>query len=121
MKILMISKACLVGAYQTKLEEIAGHEGVALSVIVPPVWYDSSAPLELERSHTNGYQLLVDPIRFNGQYHMYHFPNLKERMAAIQQRLELEHCEMQPGIDRQPLHDQSGPNDEIPARPANTR
>ena len=40
MRVLMLSKACLVGAYQTKLEEIAKHDDVELLVIVPPVWLD---------------------------------------------------------------------------------
>lgn len=84
MKILMLSKACLVGAYQSKLEEIAKFDDVALTVIVPPVWLDPAGPVELERSHTNGYRLLVDPIRFNGQFHTYHFPKLKQRLVEIQ-------------------------------------
>lgn len=80
----MISKACLVGAYQTKLEEIARHEDIRLTVIVPPVWLDPAGPVHLERMHTQGYQLLVDPIRFNGQFHTYYFPRLKKRLAALQ-------------------------------------
>jgi glycosyltransferase involved in cell wall biosynthesis len=83
MKVLMLSKACLVGSYQTKLEAIAQHEDIDLTVIVPPVWYDPAGPVRLERAHTNGYQLLIDPIRFNGQFHTYYFPKLKRRLAAI--------------------------------------
>ena len=83
MKVLMLSKACLVGSYQTKLEAIARHDDVDLAVIVPPVWYDPSGPVKLERTHTNGYRLLVDPIRFNGQFHTYYFPRLRQRLSAI--------------------------------------
>lgn len=83
MKVLMLSKACLVGSYQTKLEAIARHEDVDLTVIVPPVWYDPSGPVTLERAHTEGYRLLVDPIRFNGRFHTYYFPKLRQRLAAI--------------------------------------
>ncbi len=84
MRILMLSKACLVGAYQTKLEEIARCDEVELMTIVPPVWLDPAGPVELERAHTDGYQLLVDPIRFNGQFHFYYFPRLKKRLAQFQ-------------------------------------
>ena len=84
MKILMISKACLVGAYQTKLEEIAKFEDVELMVIVPPSWNDPVAPVQFERGHTEGYALKVDPIRFNGQYHTFYFPTLKKRLAEFQ-------------------------------------
>ena len=94
MKVLMLSKACLVGSYQTKLEAIAHHKDVDLTVIVPPVWYDSSGPVKLERAHTTGYRLLVDPIRFNGQFHTYYFPKLKQRLAAI--RPDVVHIDEEP-------------------------
>jgi glycosyltransferase involved in cell wall biosynthesis len=84
MRILMISKACLVGSYQTKLEAIASHEGINLFVIVPPSWDDPAGPIQLERKHTTGYELIVDPIRFNGRYHLHYYPTLKTRLAEIQ-------------------------------------
>jgi len=83
MRVLMISKALLVGAYQTKLEEIARHDDVDLTVIVPPSWNDPSGVVKLERMHTNGYRLLVDPIRFNGQFHTHTYPRLKERIRLL--------------------------------------
>jgi glycosyltransferase involved in cell wall biosynthesis len=94
MKVLMLSKACLVGSYQTKLEAIARHKDVDLTVIVPPVWYDPAGPVKLERAHTEGYRLLVDPIRFNGQFHTYYFPKLKQRLAAI--RPDVVHIDEEP-------------------------
>lgn len=83
MRVLMISKALLVGVYQTKLEEIALHDDVELTVIVPPSWNDPSGIMKLERMHTNGYRLLVDPIRFNGQFHTHYYPRLKERIRSF--------------------------------------
>lgn len=94
MKVLMVSKACLVGAYQTKLEEIARYEDVDLTVIVPPVWHDPDGPVLLERAHTAGYHLLVDPLRFNGQFHLYHFPKLKQRLESI--RPDILHIDEEP-------------------------
>lgn len=94
MKILMVSKACLVGAYQRKLEEIARYDDVELTVIVPPAWLDPAGPVELERSHIQGYRLLVDPIRFNGQYHTYHFPRLKQRLMEF--RPDIMHIDEEP-------------------------
>lgn len=83
MRILMVSKACLVGAYQTKLEAIASFEDLELTVIVPPIWHDPAGDVLLERSHTKGYQLLVDPINFNGQFHLHYYPRLKKRLQTI--------------------------------------
>ena len=80
MRVLMVSKACLVGAYQTKLEMIGQSEEIDLQVIVPPFWDDAAGRIDLERSHTNGYTLLADPIRLNGSYHMHYYPKLKQRL-----------------------------------------
>lgn len=94
MRILMLSKACLVGAYQTKLEEIARFDDVELLVIVPPVWLDPAGPVTLERSHTAGYRLLADPIRFNGQFHLHYYPRLKRRLAEF--RPDIVHIDEEP-------------------------
>jgi glycosyltransferase involved in cell wall biosynthesis len=84
MRILMVSKACLVGAYQTKLEAIAKHNNIELSVVVPPKWKDPAGDVLLERSHTNGYRLMVDPINLNGHFHFHYYPKLKERLQNFQ-------------------------------------
>lgn len=94
MKVLMISKACLVGNYQTKLEEIAKFPDIDLTVIVPPVWKDAAGNVLLERSHTTGYRLLVEPIRFNGQYHLFYFPTLKQQLQTI--RPDILHIDEEP-------------------------
>lgn len=84
MRVLMLSKACLVGSYQTKLEAIARFPDVDLVTIVPPSWDDPDGRVTLERRYTEGYELLVDPIRFNGRYHTYYFPTLPRRLAQFQ-------------------------------------
>jgi glycosyltransferase involved in cell wall biosynthesis len=94
MRVLMVSKACLVGAYQTKLEEIARFDDVELVVIVPPSWRDPAGEVPLERSHTDGYTLLVDPIRFNGHFHFHYYPRLKARLRAI--RPDILHMDEEP-------------------------
>lgn len=93
-RVLMISKACVVGAYQTKLEAIAGHADIELTAIVPPSWDDPGGRVALERRYTRGYRLLVDPIRFNGHYHTYYFPGLSRRLAEI--RPDVVHIDEEP-------------------------
>lgn len=83
MRVLMVSKACLTGTYQRKLEEIGRHHGVDLTVIVPPVWRDAQGQLQLERAYVEGYRLLVDPVVFNGQYHLHFYPRLRKRLYEI--------------------------------------
>ena len=83
-RVLMISKACVVGIYQRKLEEIAAHSDIELVVIVPPYWNDARGRLPLERAHTNGYQLTVEPMRFNGSFHLHYYPRLRRQIEAFQ-------------------------------------
>lgn len=83
MRILMVSKACLVGTYQTKLEAMAQFDDVELAVIVPPSWRDPAGEILLERSHTEGYELWVEPLRFNGQFHLHYYPTLGQRLQQF--------------------------------------
>lgn len=83
MRVLMVSKACLVGTYQTKLTAIARQQGVELAVIVPPSWRDPAGEIVLERAHTAGYQLWVEPMRFNGQFHFHYYPTLGRRLRQF--------------------------------------
>jgi glycosyltransferase involved in cell wall biosynthesis len=83
-RVLMISKACLVGTYQRKLEEIAEFPDIDLTVIVPPTWQEpGGALIRLERAHVTGYELMADPIAFNGSFHLHFYPRLAQRMARI--------------------------------------
>lgn len=84
MRILMISKAVVVGIYQRKLEEMARIPGVELTVIVPPSWRDASGEVRLERAYTQGYDLLVEPLRLNGNFHLHYFPTLARRLHDVQ-------------------------------------
>ncbi|MDX1520357.1 MAG: glycosyltransferase [Anaerolineae bacterium] len=84
MKVLMLSKAYVVGAYQKKLEEMAALDDVELTVIVPPSWNDAQNPSRLEKVHTQGYELIVSPIVFNGNYHLHYYPKLKKFVNQIQ-------------------------------------
>src|ERR1051325_11261038 len=75
LRVLMLSKACIVGIYQRKLEEIA-RLGVELLTLVPPSWKDERGETKLERVYTEGYQLEVVPIAFNGNFHLHYYPSL---------------------------------------------
>jgi glycosyltransferase involved in cell wall biosynthesis len=90
----MLSKACLVGAYQRKLEELARLDGVELTCLVPPYWLQDGATLRLERAHTTGYDLRVASVRFNGHFHSFHFRGLREWMART--RPDVVHVDEEP-------------------------
>jgi len=94
MRVLMVSKACLVGVYQRKLEEIARHEDVELTVAVPPRWRDERGELVLERTYTQGYELVVEKMRFNGSFHTHYYPRLGRLINQL--RPDLLHVDEEP-------------------------
>jgi glycosyltransferase involved in cell wall biosynthesis len=93
-KVVMVSKALVVGAYQRKLEEIAAYPDVQLTCVVPPSWRLEGREQPLERLHQRGYQLRVEPIRFNGRFHLFHFPGLGRLLR--QERPDLVHVDEEP-------------------------
>ncbi|MGC9359368.1 MAG: glycosyltransferase family 4 protein [Anaerolineae bacterium] len=76
MRIVMISKACVVGSYQTKLERMAAYEDVDLTVIVPPSWREGGHELTLERAHIQGYAMRALPLCLNGSFHLHFYRGL---------------------------------------------
>jgi glycosyltransferase involved in cell wall biosynthesis len=76
LRILMISKACIVGAYQKKLEELAKFLDVELTVVVPHYWSDERGVIRLEQEHTQGYELVVERMTLNGHFHLHFYPGL---------------------------------------------
>src|SRR6185503_10420543 len=94
MRVLMVSKACLVGAYQRKLEEMAALPDIELTVAVPAAWRDERGLIRLERVHLQGYRLAVEPIAFNGHFHFHYYPRLGRLMAQV--RPQLVHVDEEP-------------------------
>jgi glycosyltransferase involved in cell wall biosynthesis len=80
MRVLMISRPCLIGAYQRKLEEIARFSDVELMVAVPPSWREGGRVIQLERAYTVGYELVVEPLALNGSFHLHVYPHLGKRI-----------------------------------------
>lgn len=79
MKVLMVSKALIVGAYQRKAEEMA-QLGVDLTVLIPTHWKDRRGDLQAEVIYDKGYQLRPISIRFSGRYHIHYYPSLKREI-----------------------------------------
>ncbi|MBI3943665.1 MAG: glycosyltransferase family 4 protein [Chloroflexi bacterium] len=93
-RVLMISKACIVGAYQRKLEEIAACPGISLTVVVPPTWREAGTVQRLELAHTRGYELLNLPIVLSGHHHLHWYPRLGSVMRQV--RPDLVHIDEEP-------------------------
>ena len=93
MRVLMLSKACIVGIYQRKLEAIA-RLGVELLVLVPPSWKDERGEIKLERAYTQGYRLEVTPIALNGNFHLHFYPQFARALEDF--RPDIVHIDEEP-------------------------
>lgn len=80
MRVLMLSKACIVGIYQRKLELMAAYPDIDLRVLVPSSWRDERGTTYLERVYTQGYELIETPVRFNGNFHLHYYPKFVQHI-----------------------------------------
>lgn len=93
MRVVMVSKALVVGAYQRKAEELA-RLGIELTVLIPPFWQELRGRLVAETHYTHGYQLQIIPLRFNGNFHLHYYPTLARELARL--RPQLLHMDEEP-------------------------
>lgn len=85
MKVVMISKALVSGAYQKKTEELAALPDISLVAVVPPSWREPNVgTIRLERSFTSGYRMEVLPIIANGHHHFFWFTGLQRLLKREQ-------------------------------------
>lgn len=93
MRVLMVSKALVVGAYQRKAEEIA-RLGVELTVLVPPAWRDRRGAQVAVPVHAQGYTYRTVPVRFSGNFHLHYYPTLARELDAV--RPDVLHMDEEP-------------------------
>jgi glycosyltransferase involved in cell wall biosynthesis len=84
MRILMLSKALVVGAYHSKLARLAAQPDVELIAVTPPSWRDERGELRLEPTPPQGYRLIVTPLRFNGSFHLHYYPHFTRLLRQYQ-------------------------------------
>ncbi len=94
MRVLMLSKALVVGTYQSKPEEMARQSGLELTLVVPPYWREGQQRLDLQRTHTQGYKLIVLPMALNGHYHLHVYLGLGDVVRRV--RPDLFHIDEEP-------------------------
>ncbi len=85
MRVLMASKILVVAAYRRKLEELAAQPDIEeLLAVTPPAWHEPDGrKLVFEPAPCTGYALRIEPIRFNGSYHLFHWRSLGRLIAEF--------------------------------------
>src|SRR5579871_3069753 len=86
MRVLILSKALVVGIYQRKLEAMA-RLGVDLLALVPPSWRDERGEMPLERAYTDGYRLETLPIYLNGNFHLHFYGGVRAAISEFQPQI----------------------------------
>ena len=84
MRVLILSKAMIAGAYRSKAEELAALPNIELTVALPPSWDEPNVGTRtLERDHERGYRLQVLPIWLNGHFHLHFYPGLRRLVELV--------------------------------------
>ena len=94
MRIVMVSKALVMGAYQRKLEELAKLPDIELIAVAPPVWREAGGAVLLDRAHTSGYRMIVADPALNGQFHLHFYPEMRRLLDEL--RPDILHMDEEP-------------------------
>jgi len=97
MKVLIVSKILVVAAYRRKLDEIAALPEIEhLTAVTAPEWQEPGGrTVRFEGSDTQPrYDLRVEPIWFNGSYHLFLWPTLNKILREV--RPDLVHIDEEP-------------------------
>lgn len=94
MKVAILSKALIVSAYRSKLDQLAALPDIEVIAIVPPEWRDERGVMRLEHSPDNAYELIVTPIAFNGSFHLHFYPQIDRLLQRI--RPDILHIDEEP-------------------------
>ncbi len=83
MKVLILSKALVLGSYQRQLAWLAQDPGIELVAVVPPYWLEPGVGrVTLEQIPPRGYRLLVRDIAWNGHFHLYYWRALGQLLPS---------------------------------------
>ncbi len=83
LRVVLLSKALVVGAYQRKAEAIAAINNIDLTVLVPPSWTDNRGRQVAAPCYTNGYDFHILPVRFGDNFHLHHYPTLAQALHRL--------------------------------------
>ena len=89
----MVSKACYVGSYRRKLEELAAL-GVDLTLVVPPYWRTGDKLAYRAPGYDHGYRIVEENPVLNGNFHLHFYRGLPALLREV--RPDLVHIDEEP-------------------------
>jgi glycosyltransferase involved in cell wall biosynthesis len=95
-RVLIASKILVVAAYRRKLDALAALPEIEhLVAVTPPAWSEPGGrKLTLEPAPAANYELRVEPIRFDGNFHLFHWHNLGRILREV--RPDVVHLDEEP-------------------------
>lgn len=95
MRVVMVSKAFVVDAYQRKCELMAEADpSLALTLVTPPSWRWGARVSTFKPAHVRGYTVVVAPIALNGNFHLHWYRGLGEMLRRL--KPDIAHIDEEP-------------------------
>jgi glycosyltransferase involved in cell wall biosynthesis len=96
-RVVIASKILVVAAYRHKLDEIAAQAGIdRLVAVTGPSWREPGGRLLTleDAAPSSDYELRIEPIRFNGNFHLFHWRHLGRVLEQV--RPDVVHLDEEP-------------------------
>lgn len=94
MKVLLLSKAFLAREYRKKLTALSARPGLEVAAAGPLYWGKGGDRQDYEPGDPDGYRFYFLDCRFNGRFHLHHFPGLGGLLDRL--RPDLLHIDEEP-------------------------
>ena len=94
MRVLLASKALVVGAHHDKLRALGANPDLDLLAVAPDRWVEQGRAQPAERPPPRGYEIVHTPLALNGRYHLFWFRRLREIMRRF--RPDVLHIDEEP-------------------------
>ena len=94
MRVLLLSKAFLAREYRKKLGALAERPGLEVVAAGPRHWGRRGERQEYEPGEPSGYRMEFLDCRFNGRFHLHHYPGLGRLLDRL--RPDLLHIDEEP-------------------------
>ncbi len=95
MRVVMVSKAFVVDAYQRKCELMAEADpDLELTLVTPPSWRWGARVSTFKPAHVRGYAVVVAPIALNGNFHLHWYRGLGGLIRRL--RPDIAHIDEEP-------------------------